>query len=108
MGKAALDALRRTGTARIEDLLTDALLNPELAKTLLMKASADNRPFIAQRLASQLGSLATVAAGSAATNDNRRQSQPVATLPRAAAPAPPAGLWGGSMVPGGALRRAVP
>ena len=110
IGKAALDAVRRTGIARTEDLLTEALLNPELARTLLMKASAENRPFIAQRLTSQLGTLGAVAAESAATNDNRRQSRPVA-LPAARAVARPAapavGLWGGAMVPGGALRGAV-
>jgi hypothetical protein len=42
MGKAALDAALRSGTTKTETLLTEALLNPELAKTLLLKASADN------------------------------------------------------------------
>jgi len=46
--KAALDAMKRSGISRTEDLLTEALLNPELAKTLLMKATPANRPFIAQ------------------------------------------------------------
>ena len=107
MGKAALDALTRTGTARIEDLLTEALLNPELAKTLLMKASADNRPFIAQRLGSQLGTLATVAAESSATNDNRRSTQPT-PMPARTAARPTAPVMPGSLMPGGALRRAMP
>jgi hypothetical protein len=100
---------RRRLCDEVNKLLTDALLNPELAKTLMMKATAANRPFIAQRLASQLGMLA----GSDAANENRRQSQPVATrpAPRVAArpalpPAPGPGLWE-SMVPGGILRRAV-
>jgi hypothetical protein len=109
MAKPALDAMKRAGIDEVNKLLTDALLNPELAKTLMMKATAANRPFIAQRLASQLGMLA----GSDAANENRRQSHPVATrpAPRVAArpalpPTPGPGLWG-SMVPGGALRRAV-
>jgi hypothetical protein len=96
-----VDALRGRGLL---------LLSPDLAKTLLMKATSANRPFIAQRLASQLGTLA----GSAATNENRRPAQQVATRPAprvvvarpALPPAPGPGLWG-SMVPGGALRRAV-
>src|ERR1700676_5590591 len=112
MAKPALDAMKRAGIDEVNKMLTDALLNSELAKTLLMKATPANRPFIAQRLASQVGTLA----GSAAANENQRQSQPVATMPapriapRIALPPAPVtgpGLWG-SMVPGGALRRARP
>jgi hypothetical protein len=58
MGRAALDALKRAGIERTDQLLTEALLNPELARTLLMKATPGNRAFIAQRLGSQLGTLA--------------------------------------------------
>jgi hypothetical protein len=66
----------RSGTAKTEALLREALLNPDIAKTLLMNASAENRPFIAQRLASQLGTLGIVAARAAAANENRRPAQP--------------------------------
>lgn len=69
MGKTALDAMRRSGVERVDHLLTEALLNPELARTLLMKATPGNRPFIAQRLASQLGTLATTAAAGTAGDE---------------------------------------
>jgi len=109
MAKPALDALRRSGTDRTEALLTEALLTPELARTLLMKATPANRPFIAQLLTSQLGALSALTGAEAAVD--RRQSRPVAPPPPRAAvrpAAPPAvGLWGGATVPGGALRRAV-
>jgi hypothetical protein len=116
LAKNALAGLRRSGIDNIDKALTEALLDPEKAKTLLMKATPANRPFIAARLASQFGTLGAVAAGSDAANENRRHAQPVATRPAprvAARPAlPPApasgpGLWG-SMVPGGAFRRVVP
>jgi hypothetical protein len=107
MAKTVLDSFMRSGTAKTEALLTEALLKPELAKTLLMKASPENRPFIAQRLSSQLGTLGTVAAGSAAANENRRPSQPVGKFPtRTARPTAPVVLPG-SLAVGGALRRAA-
>lgn len=55
--KGALDRLRAAGLEQTNQLMTEALLNPDLAKTLLMKASPGNRPFIAQRLGQQLGAL---------------------------------------------------
>jgi hypothetical protein len=83
MAKAALDAMKRSGISRTEDLLTEALLNPELAKTLLMKATPANRPFIAQRLTSQLGTLAAVASGHAAGEDrHRRGTAALAAVPK--------------------------
>jgi hypothetical protein len=60
--KGAMDRLRATGIARTDELTTEALLHPELAKALLTVASPGNRPFIAQRLASQLGTLGASAA----------------------------------------------
>lgn len=56
--KGALDSFRRAGLEQTDQLMTEALLHPDLAKTLLMKASQGNRPFIAQRLKQQLGALA--------------------------------------------------
>ena len=53
----------------VDQLLTEALLHPELARTLLMKATPANRPFIAQRLRSQLGTLAL--AGAAPSTQKR-------------------------------------
>lgn len=68
-GKKAVEALTRAGIERRDQLLTEALLHPELARTLLMKATPANRPFIAQRLRSQLGTLAL--AGAAPSTQKR-------------------------------------
>jgi hypothetical protein len=97
-----VDGLKRAGIERVDQLLTDALLNPELARTLLMKATPENRPFIAQRLGSQLGTLAA-SAGAQAAGDSQPRGRQVAAPARRSVPAisPPAF---GSLVPGGALR----
>ena len=68
--------MTRAGVERTDQLLTEALLNPDLARTLLMKASPGNRPFIAQRLSSQLGSLAAVG-GASAAGEARTSPPPV-------------------------------
>ena len=91
-------------------LLTEALLNPELARTLLMKATPGNRAFIAQRLGLQLGTLAG-AAGVQEAGERRQSAKPpqVAPVILPARNYPPVSLpIPGSLVPGGALMRAVP
>jgi len=60
--KQALDKLKAAGIDRVDQLTTEALLNPELARTLLVKPTPGNAPFIAQRLSSHLGTLAGSAA----------------------------------------------
>jgi hypothetical protein len=85
MAKGAFDAMKRSGIERTDQLLTEALLNPELAKTLLMRASPANRPLVAQRLGSQLGTLAGVSGAEAAENGNRPRSQASGALPAAVA-----------------------
>ena len=111
MAKGALDALQRAGIARTDQLLTEALLNPALAQTLLMKASPGNRPFIAQRLASQLGTLTAVAGADAATENrpaiSRRLDAISAATNRRSAPMP-VPSYPGSLAPGGVFRRAIP
>src|ERR1700730_2423141 len=100
MGAAMLTADDEAGRDRANRLIGDrSAAQSRAGKDPAMKATPANRPFIAQRLTSQLGTLGAVAAGPAAANENRRQSQPVATLPPprvAARPAlPPAsGVWG--------------
>jgi hypothetical protein len=111
--KQALDKFRRIGVERTDQLMTEALLNPDLARTLLMKPSPGNQPFIAQRLGSQLGTLIGEAAGQ--TSDRRSQSRqlPMPPAPSApmrfefapALPAMPPPLRS-LLVPGGALRTA--
>jgi hypothetical protein len=71
--------MQRSGIARSDQLLTEALLNPELAKTLMMKPSPGNRPFIAQRLASQLGTLAATA-GLSTSQQRRAAASPASRV----------------------------
>ncbi len=66
VGKEMLHRMRAAGIERTGELLTEALLNPELARTLMMRASVGNRPIIAQRLGSQLGTLLAVSGTRAA------------------------------------------
>ncbi len=115
MAKSAIDAMRRAGIERREKLLTEALLNPELAQTLLMKATPGNRPFIAARLAKQLGTIAATMANQP-QQEQRPRPAPAVPMPNIAmrrsasaqAPAIPPIVWG-SLAPGGAMRqRAVP
>jgi hypothetical protein len=67
VAREALNRLRAAGIEQTDQLLTEALLHPELARTLLMKATPANRPFIAQRLRSQLGTLLAVSETGQAT-----------------------------------------
>jgi hypothetical protein len=60
--KQLVGKLKAAGIDRADQLTTEALLNPELARTLLIKPSPGNAPFIAQRLSSHLGTLAGSAA----------------------------------------------
>ena len=69
--KAAIDKLRRVGIERTDQLMTEALLNPELAQALLTKGSTGNAPFIAHRLGSQINAL--LAAQAARQSDARRE-----------------------------------
>jgi hypothetical protein len=62
VGKAAVARMKAAGIEKTNQLLTEALLNPELARTLLMVPSPGNRPIIAQRLGRQLGTLAATGA----------------------------------------------
>lgn len=82
--------MRRTGVERVDNLLTDALLNPELARTLLMKATPGNRVLIPPRLGSQLGALAATASAEATGEGQRRpgprELSPSMAIPRIAVP----------------------
>jgi hypothetical protein len=51
-------AIRRAGLKKVEDVVADALLNPERARTLLMEYTPRSAPRIAARLASQYGASA--------------------------------------------------
>jgi len=83
--KRALDGLRATGITKTDELTTEALLHPELAKTLMMVASPGNRPFIAQRLGSQLDTLGAVAGVTSQASTPARTPAPAPTLTGASA-----------------------
>lgn len=53
--KRVIDNIKAAGVAKTDALLVEALLNPEIASTLLMKANPANRPFIAAKMNSALG-----------------------------------------------------
>ncbi len=62
------------------------MLNPDLARTLMMKASPANRPIIAQRLGSQIAAL--TAANAEETTNRKSNAAPVQLPPRMTVPAP--------------------
>lgn len=53
--KRAIDNIKIAGAEKLDVLRTEALLNPDIAATLLMKATPANRPFIAAKLNTTLG-----------------------------------------------------
>jgi hypothetical protein len=100
IAKSMLDKMRAAGLERTDALLTEALLNPEIAQTLLTKASPGNRPFVAQRLGSQLGTLLATAGLRAEDRRPQPPQRPPAPAPFNPAMLPPAR---GLLMPGGAL-----
>lgn len=54
-----LAPLRAAGLQKVDQLVTEAMLNPELAKTLLSKITPKNQSYIGDQLRTQLGKLAT-------------------------------------------------
>jgi hypothetical protein len=105
MAKSAFDAIGRAGITKTDQLLTEALLNPELAKALMTKATPGNRPFIAQRLASQLGTLVGVAGASQAAAPPAGGPMAPARRAPAAPPVITAPMpWVPQLVPGGAVQ----
>jgi hypothetical protein len=62
VGKAALSRIKAAGIERTNQLVTEALLNPEIARTLLMKPTPGNRPLIAGSLRTAFGRIAAAAA----------------------------------------------
>jgi hypothetical protein len=57
----AANAVRRSGLAKVDDLLTEAMLKPELARTLLAKVSPKTAPAMGKMLAAQLRALSASA-----------------------------------------------
>jgi Inorganic Pyrophosphatase len=56
--RAAVSAMRSAGMSRVDDLVTEAMLHPEIAETLMAKtASIENRPDLMSRLARQIGNV---------------------------------------------------
>jgi hypothetical protein len=62
VGIRVAQAMRNAGLRNVDHLVTEAMLDPELARTLLMKVTPQSRAMILKRLASQLETLAMVEA----------------------------------------------
>ncbi len=88
IGKAA-QAAREAGLKNVDQLVSQALLNPALMRTLMAKATPTNRSALMGNLASQLGRLSLVTAqrGSFGQSDQ----QPERSLPRNSLLAPARG-----------------
>lgn len=72
---AGLRALRNAGIKDVNDLLTQAMLHPEVARTLLAKAPKGPTPYMAKRLAQQLTTISTLPAIDRSKNANSTQSK---------------------------------
>jgi hypothetical protein len=71
-------AIRRAGLKKVEDVVADALLNPERARTLLMEYTPRSAPRIAARLASQYGASAARAGLDEAQRPGAQMPHPLA------------------------------
>lgn len=65
MGKTSLGAMRAAGVQNQKQLITDALLNPQVARDLLMTARPANQPFFTQRFVPHMATLGAVSAARA-------------------------------------------
>lgn len=70
VGAKVVGAMRTAGLHTVDDLVTSAMLNPDLARTLLTKGTAGNRALLAPRLAAQISAL-SADSGVRETGDNR-------------------------------------
>ena len=70
--KRAINNIKTAGVEKLDALRTEALLNPEVAAALLMKATPANRPFIAAKLNKALGR--TIGSGAADEERQRRST----------------------------------
>ena len=62
--------------AKVDDLVSQALINPALMKTLMTKATPANTPALMGNLASQLRRLSLVSAANNAQPQQQAQPQP--------------------------------
>jgi len=89
VGKA-LQAAREAGLQNVDNLVSQALLNPALMKTLLAKATPANTPSLTANLAAQLRPLALVtAARGPDPQQQRRLPGHQVVMPRRSISAPP-------------------
>ncbi|MFG1341372.1 hypothetical protein [Xanthobacter autotrophicus] len=93
-----IEAMRQAGLASVDDIVKDALLNPDRARALLAKVP--DAPTRGQAI-----SLARVymRAAAAGTGDREERQRPVPTPAPPLAPATPTPAWGGSGSPAGRL-----
>lgn len=87
-----LTHLRKIGFERVNDLVTEAMLHPEIARTLLAKVPDAEAPALAKKLGAQMAAL-TLNAGLQASGP---QPSAAPSAPAPAQPAPGPVYWGPS------------
>jgi hypothetical protein len=93
IGTLYLNAMRAAGIAKVNALVTEAMLNPALGKTLLLRTTKQGAPGVLYTLKRQLRGLAATSGIRAPQDDQRRPRPAVAPLAaRSAAPRPVAPL----------------
>lgn len=63
LGTKVASLFRNAGLKKVDNLVTEAMLNPELGRTLLMKTTGANKPMVMKRLSAQLKTMAVVEPG---------------------------------------------
>jgi len=69
-------AARKAGLPKIDDLITEAMLKPELAQTLLAKATPKEAPALGKMVAAQIRALSASAGAQAALHRPTPQAAP--------------------------------
>jgi hypothetical protein len=73
LGQTVLSSAREAGLSRVNDLVKQAMLDPQLARTLLMKAPERPNSGSAMKLAQQLRRLTMFASAAGAQHDGKRE-----------------------------------
>ncbi len=68
---SAMTGLRSAGIGRVDQLVTEAMLNPALMRTLLTHVDAASRPAALRTLGRQVGRIASISAGQGVTAQRR-------------------------------------
>jgi hypothetical protein len=73
VGSLVVNAMRQAGLAKVDDIVTEAMLHPGLAKTLLMRPTPKAAPSVISILKRQLQALAISSAAQTTMRPNKEQ-----------------------------------